>query len=75
MLQQRFVSLSNKMPYHKILCDRKSGRFNYRTGTSAAIVLFHNDFPSSGEQSQQHVLTHRLWQPTSGFIAIFYGGL
>ena len=36
----------------------------------ASIVLFRN-ISSSGEQPEQRVIAHTLWQSTSGWIAIF----
>ena len=36
------------------------------------IVLFHNDFPPSGEQPEHCRLAHYFWQPTAGCIAIFH---
>ena len=37
-----------------------------------AVVLFFNDFYASGEQPEQRVLAHTLWQPTSDSILIFH---
>ena len=37
-----------------------------------AKVLFHNYFSLSGEQPEQRVSAHTLWQLISGFLAIFH---
>ena len=37
------------------------------------IVLFHNDFSPSSEQSEQRVLAQTSWQPTSGCLFTKHG--
>ena len=36
----------------------------------SVIVLFHNDFSTSGEQPEHRILAHKLYQPTAGCKAI-----
>ena len=36
------------------------------------IVLFHTEFSPSGEQPAQHILAHKLKQPTASCTAIFH---
>ena len=58
---------------HFVIASAHQQALGWITTTLAnIIVLFHNDFPPSGEQPEHCILVHEFWQPTAGCMAIFH---